>query len=131
MSGYDYTTLGMDLMIGAGYAPVVNEKLTLGVFGVAGFTGIIAESEKKYSSFYLCDVKYTQTYGAFDLGANVTAAYTPKNTFSVWASLTGAYVCPGALRYEADPSKGSKQTWNWDTGSNYRVIPEIGVCWRF
>lgn len=130
-----YIGINVNMQLGAGYAPFHSEKFTLGVFGMFGIdiSSFYCESTA-YDNLAMKNItsKYTEGFGGYMLGANITAVYTPVSTFSLFASCSVNYVAAGAYLRKAEFSDvyaNSEELFN--TNGTVKVIPTIGISWKF
>lgn len=125
----------INLQIGAGYAPIHSEKFTVGIFGMLGIDAspFYAESTSYDTSFHKeITSKYTEGQIGYMLGGNITAMYSPKQSFNLYASCSVNYVTPGIYLVRAEFSDIYANSENYfDTNSSIKVIPTIGISWNF
>lgn len=127
--------VNVNLQTGLGYAPVHSEKFTFGLFGMMGLNASAFASESTtYNSFEQKEItsKYSEGQIGYMLGGNITAMYTPKSHFSLYASCSVNYVTPGIYLVKAEFSDvygNSEEVF--DTNGTVKIIPTIGVCWKF
>lgn len=135
MNGVPYTGANVNLQLGAGFAPVRSDRFTLALFAVAGLDASAFYSEStNFDSAFSRDItsKYTEGQIGAMLGGNITAAYTPSKSFSVFASCSVNHVTQGLYVLTAEFSDvyaNSEDTY--ETNTALKVIPTIGVCWKF
>ena len=134
--GFNYTSA-----LGAGWAPVRNNNFLLGFYGMLGFDMSIfpetysdpAEGNTQNS------ITVTYGYGALFLGANATFIWTPTGKrFSIFGSATAGYNLPGIILYNKEDvasarnrSTTDKLSDYWYVSGSFKVIPTLGVSWRF
>ena len=147
---HDDNVVGFNLdgAIGIGFAPIRNKYLLLGFYGIAGvdysaFPDFYIEkhessdNKKKSNS-----TKTTQwyTYESFLVGGNATAIWTPTgNRFSVYGSATVGYNLPGLFQTTTriktynknDDTEKEYYTDDFYTTGSLKVIPSIGISWKF
>lgn len=127
--------INVNWQAGIGYAPVHSEKFTLGLFGMFGIDASAFYSEstsyrREFSRFITST--YTEGQIGYMLGGNITALYTPKSHFSLYASCSVNYVTPGVYLVRAEFNDLFANTENYfETNSSVKFIPTIGVCWKF
>lgn len=135
MNGVPYIGLNETVMLGAGYAPINTDHLTLAFFGEAGVdasTFYSTSSSFDTNSNKKITQEYEEGFVSFMLGGNITAMYTPKEHFSVFASCSVNRVFPGAYLFKAqfsDVYADSEDTYI--TNATIKIIPTVGICWKF
>lgn len=135
MNNTPYMGANVNLQLGAGYAPLRSDRFTLALFGIAGLDDSAFYSEStNFDSTFSKDItsKYTEGQIGAMLGGNITAAYTPSKSFSVFASCSVNRVVPGLYVLTAEFSDiyaNSEDTY--ETNTTLKVIPTIGICWKF
>lgn len=135
MDNTPYLGINLNMQLGAGYAPFRSEKFTLGVFGMVGIdiSSFYCESTS-YDSLANKNItsKYTEGFAGYLIGGNITAVYTPVSCFSVFASCSVNYVTPGEYLRKAEFSDVYASSENvYSTNGTVKVIPTIGVSWKF
>ena len=144
---HDDNVLGFNIdgAIGIGFAPVRNDYLLLGFYGMAGvdFTvfpdAYIETSDKKKDSGSTKTIQ-NYAYEACFVGGNATAIWTPTgNRFSIYGSATVGYNLPGLFEASTKIKKynsrddSEKETYKdefYTTGA-LKIIPSFGISWRF
>lgn len=124
----------MTQMLGVGYGVIRTDNMYLGLFGVAGWAidaGVAWEQEDKEVAIKAAALE------SFNVGGNITAIYTPTNVFSIYASLT-AGVAFGAVEYmdEVVSTKDldddfEPKTDKYFADPFFRILPSIGIAWKF
>ena len=142
------TGFNFDSAIGLGWAPVRNKFLLLGIYGIAGvdysiFPDTYTEklgSTKTNEDLGTVTTVITHSYMSLFTGGNVTAVWTPfGNRFSIYGSATVAYNLPGICEVTTSTTtttlKDDARTVNnsdrYDVTGALKVIPAVGVSWRF
>ena len=136
-----------DSAVGLGWAPIRNKFLLLGVYGVAGIdyslfpdTYTVKTDSTKKDDIGTITTVLTHNYMSFFAGGNATAIWTPfGNRFSIFGSATVAYNLPGVYELTTstttttlkDDSKTVQYTDKYDASGALKVIPAVGVSWRF
>lgn len=125
----------VNIQLGAGYAPVHSEKFTLGLFGMIGLDASPFYSEStSYDTAMHKEItsQYTEGYIGYMLGGNITAMFTPKSNITLFASCSVNYVTTGVYLVRAEFSDIYANTENYlNTNGTVKVIPTIGMCWKF
>lgn len=118
--------LNINFLAGAGYAPIHNDKIFIGVFGTFGVDYDYFEYKTDTSPSFT----KREIYNAAVIGLNSMTIFTPVKTFSVYGSIFVGCNLPGKFRTESD--------WNFtlttdkdDTKVAFKFIPSIGICWKF
>ncbi len=138
----DLYGLNIDAGIGAGWAPIRNKFLLLGLYGVLGldmsyFPDAAADIKLDSTTTVANTVMYT--YGTAFVGGNATLIWTPLGgRFSIFGSATAAYNLPSiySVEYETryeyarDTQKTTKAD-RFDVSPAVKIIPTIGLSWRF
>ncbi len=137
-----------DGALGLGWAPVRNDYLLLGFYGMAGidfstFTDVCIErnesQDKKKDSNYLKTIQ-RYSYTTFLVGGNATAIWTPTgNRFSIFGSATVGYNLPGLFESSTKITRNKAKDDDDDldfydeyyTTGTLKIIPTIGISWRF
>lgn len=137
-----------DGALGVGWAPIRNDYLLIGFYGIAGIDCTIlpdlyVERHEKTENNKLSDsTKTVQSYAytAFFAGGNATAIWTPTgNSFSIFGSATVGYSLPGVceisnkIKTKNSKDKSDKEYYSdeyYTTGA-LKVIPAVGVSWKF
>lgn len=122
-----------DVLVGAGWAPVRNEKFFFGFYGMLGLDFAAFYYDTDY--FWPSDSKVRRTqnvyYASFLPGVNATFIWTPTGEhFSLFATTTVAYSCPTKIFYEYDDGTGNVKT-SCITRGGTKVMPAVGISWRF
>lgn len=130
-----YIGVNETVQVGLGYAPINSGKLTLAVVGQAGLdvsafyatmSRFDTQANKKITE------EYEEGFVSFMLGGNVTAIYTPKSNFSVFASCSVNRVFPGVYVFKSTFSDVYANTDDsYVTNATIKIIPTVGVCWKF
>lgn len=139
---FDYTYAGSDInidnddldggtisfLIGGGYAPIHDEKMLLGIYGLLGANWILFNRSDE--TFYPNGdtIKYDYEYNFFlpAMGVNGTFLYTFSRSFSVYGSMTAEIILPGKIERKINSS--SIKT---DLEPSFLVVPALGVSWKF
>lgn len=124
--GDDLSGVNTSFYAGVGYAPIFNEKLFIGAFLTIGadYDLVIHEIEKPIKATY----KYS--YTALTLGGNLTAIFTPVKSFSFYASVNAGVNLPGEFKSEIEISSDTT-TKTVESKAAFKLIPAVGVCWKF
>lgn len=130
------TAFELGLEIGAGYSFVRNEKFTVGVLGMLGFTYGGYEWTDKYGyDVVSVDADYTINFLTFDFGADLVGKYQFTENFGAYASLGFRYgVAIDSEFYAEAKYQGTRiLDLDEDTGlsSGFKFKPTIGLCWTF
>lgn len=130
-----YTGINVNLQLGAGFSPWHSERFTFGIFGMIGIDASAFYAEKTaYNTQFSTTItsKYTEGYIGYMLGGNITTVYTPASCFSLFASCSVNYVTPGVYLFKAEYSDIFANSNNtFETNGTMKIIPTIGVCWKF
>lgn len=136
MNGENYLGVNENIQLGIGFAPLHEGNFTLAVFGMTGLDISAFYVKTTFTDTVLNEtstMEYTQGYIAWMLGGNITASYKVKKHLSVYASCSvyhlteGLYVdkCETDSRYYADMEETNT------ADPTVKVIPTIGICWKF
>lgn len=135
---FDHTPFigaNINLQLGAGFAPVHSEKFTLALFGMIGLDASPFYAEiTAYDTSFNKEItsKYTEGQIGYMLGGNITAMFSPKNNFNLYASCSVNYVTSGVYLVRAEFSDVYANSENYFvTNGSIKVIPTIGACWNF
>ena len=123
--------LNGDLLVGAGWAPIRTKELFFGFYGMIGydFTIVCYDSEAFDSDKTI--YKDYVTYGAFLPAANATFVWTPKKTFSLYATASVGYNCPTVIYREQEVGTAGKIKTKTISRGGVKVIPAVGISWKF
>lgn len=113
-----------DVAIGAGYVPLRTDKFALGFFGIIGADAEIISYEKNSK-------KYHYDYTAAFCGINSTFVFTPKNMFSFYGSVTGCSLLPASIENYEKVDNKKKNKISYSTEACFKIIPTVGICWKF
>lgn len=118
--------INVSFLVGAGYAPIHNNKIYIGVLGTFGVDYDFFEYETTTVPSY----KIRDIYNAAMVGLNAMTIFTPVKTFSIYGSINVGCNLPGKFKMESD--------WNFtlttdkdNTEIAFKFIPSAGICWRF
>lgn len=135
MNGVPYAGVNVNLQVGAGFAPLRSNSFTLALFGMVGLDASAFYSEStRYDTAFNENItsKYTEGQIAYMLGGNITAIYTPTESFSVFASCSVNRVTSGLYVFKAEFSDVyANSDDSYETNPTLKIIPTIGVCWKF
>ena len=122
--------INQDLLIGAGWAPIRTDVFFFGFYGMIGYDLTVVTYDS--SVFNSKDPKYKQTvyYVSFLPALNATFAWTPVKCFSLYASASVGYNCPTFLHYENEIGDQKTDDKSISRGG-VKVIPTVGICWKF
>lgn len=135
MNNVPYIGVNESIQIGAGFAPVHSENVTIALFGMAGLDVSAFYSTSSWTDTAANEkitAEYEEGQVAFMVGGNITAMYTPTKHFSVFASCSVNRVLQGLYEFEADFSDvyaDSEDTYI--TNPTIKIMPTVGVCWKF
>ena len=121
--------LNMTYLIGAGWAPIRNDHFFFGFYGMLGFDFSVFAYDTSWFSSSISK-KDAYAYFAFLPAVNATFVWTPVKTFSLFATATVGYACPTFILHETK-TNGSDSTDSYLTTGGAKVIPTIGICWKF
>ncbi len=118
----------ISFLIGGGYAPIHDEKMFLGIYGILGANWLLfdASIETNYSEEYSIKDKYKYNFFLPAIGVNGTFIYTFSKMFSVYGSMTAEVVLPGKLERKVNSSSTKV-----DLEPSFIVVPALGVSWKF
>lgn len=122
--------INQDLLIGAGWAPIRTDMFFFGFYGMIGYDFTVLTYDS--TAFNSKDPKFRQTvyYASFLPALNATFAWTPVNRFSLFASATLGYNCPTYIHYETEDGDQKTEDKTLSRGG-VKVIPTVGICWKF
>lgn len=119
--------------IGVGYGFINTPQLYLGLFGIIGESVNCGVTAKEAAGTEYANLMVSSS---FFLGGEVAAVYTPGQVFSLYASLSANVAFANGIEIEARKDKSSNTDPSADTrhflGKPYfKVIPSIGIAWKF
>lgn len=129
--GFNYASA-----LGAGWAPIRNDNFFFGFYGMFGIDMTV------FNDTYPAPITGNTTiesscYGSILMGGNATFIWTPSGKrFSVFGSATAGYNLPGVFLYSKETSSSNssspaKDSDSWSVTGSFKVIPTIGISWRF
>ncbi len=126
-----------DFLFGFGWTPVRSDYFLFGFYGMFGFSEANFSHSQKYTFLKKkYEDSFTYTYLTPMAGLNCTFIWSPfGRTFSVYASVTAAYNFPNDMKIETKQVVGGtttiNQKRNYAVDGSFRVLPSVGIGWRF